>query len=34
MTELEMEGFALELTNLLERRLLRPATVKSLKNGY
>jgi biopolymer transport protein TolQ len=30
----EMEGFALELTNLLERRLLRPATVKSLKNGY
>ncbi len=28
----EMENFALELTNLLERRLLR--TVKSLKDGY
>ena len=28
----EMDNFALELTNLLERRLLR--TVKSLKDGY
>lgn len=28
----EMENFALELTNLLERRLLR--TLKSLKDGY
>jgi biopolymer transport protein TolQ len=29
----EMENFALELANLLERRLLR-TSVKSLKNGY
>ncbi|HEV8675613.1 MAG TPA: MotA/TolQ/ExbB proton channel family protein [Methylomirabilota bacterium] len=30
----ETEGFALELANLLERRLVRSTTVKSLKNGY